>query len=325
MKILFFKSPVIIWDDKINELSNEFPDIQFISHQNITDDDISEAEVFVGVTSGRNIEKAENLKIIFINFTGSDMLPLDLMVERGIRLSNTHGNAPFVAERALAMVMAFYGRVVQFHADLKKGKWHGIWSGGGTEDSWESLHGKKCMIAGTGEIGKWIARYLKMFECSITGYKKKPLSKKIDNFDRVTTNLTEALEKNEIIFITLPLTAETRGIFSPEILSEMRGKFIVNVGRGEVIDEEGLYNSLKNGILKGAALDVWFSYPEWGNNRMHPSRFPFHELENVIFSPHVGGSVKKAAKINLIQTLDNIRAYLKTGNPVCEVDIGAKY
>ena len=72
-------------------------------------------------------------------------------------------------------------RMIQFHDELKTGKWHGIWSGGGTEDSWESLYEKKCMIAGTGEIGKWLARYLKMFNCNITGYKKGPVPQKMDN------------------------------------------------------------------------------------------------------------------------------------------------
>jgi phosphoglycerate dehydrogenase-like enzyme len=96
------------------------------------------------------------------------------------------------------------------------------------------------------------------------------------------------------------------------------------VGRGEVIDEEGLFNSLKNGILKGAALDVWFSYPDFGDER-YPSKYPFHELGNVLFSPHVGGSIEKASKINLEQTVENLRAYIKTGNPVFEVDISKKY
>ncbi|MFC1840312.1 2-hydroxyacid dehydrogenase [Thermodesulfobacteriota bacterium] len=324
MKILFFKSPVMIWDNIIDELKNEFPEVQFIPHSKITDKDIAEAEAFVGVTSSKNIEKAENLKIIFINFTGPDMLPFDLVRKKGVRLSNTHGNARYVAERALAMTMTFYGRMMLFHDDLKAGKWHGIWGGDGTDDSWESLYGKSCAIIGTGEIGKWIAHYLKPFNCKITGFKKRPFSEKIKNFDKITTDLTEALEGSEIIFIALPLTDETRDLFTPGILSTMKGKFIINVGRGEVIDEEGLYNSLKNGILKGAALDVWYSYPDFGDNG-NPSKYPFHELENVLFSPHVGGSIVEASEVNLNQTVENIKAYLKTGNPVFEVDISTRY
>lgn len=324
MKVLFLKSPVMKWDNTIDKLKSEFPEIQFICPDKITEADIAEAEAFVGVTSSRNIEMAKNLKIIFINFTGTDMFPFELLREKGIRLSNTHGNARYVAERAMAMTMTFYGKMMTFHDDLKTGKWHGIWGGGGTDDSWETLYEKKCAIIGTGEIGKWIAHYLRSFDCKITGFKKIPPSKKIDNFDKITTDLEEALEANEIIFITLPLTNETRGLFSPEILSTMKDKFIVNVGRGEVIDEEGLFNSLKNGILKGAALDVWFSYPDFGDER-YPSNYPFHELENVLFSPHVGGSIEKASKINLDQTIENLRAYIKTGNPVFEVDISKRY
>lgn len=324
MKILFFKSPIIIWDKAIDELRSEFPEIQFISHNNITEDDIVEAEAFVGITSSNNIKKTKDLKIIFINFTGPDMLPLDLMREKGIRLSNTHGNAPYVAERALAMAMTFYGRMMEFHNDLKTGKWHGVWGGEGTDDSWESIYEKNCAIIGTGEIGKWIAHYLKPFECHITGFKKRSPSGKIENFDKITTDLAEALEGNELIFITLPLTEETKGLFTAEILSAMKDKFIVNVGRGEIIDEKGLYNSLKDGILKGAALDVWYSYPDFGDNG-YPSKYPFHELDNILFSPHVGGSIAGASTVNLNQTVENIRTYLKTGNPVFEVDIRTGY
>lgn len=325
MKILFFKSPVMVWDGTIRELQAEFPETKFIPQDKITDADIADAEAFVGVAPHGIIEKAENLRIIFINFTGSDLLPMDLIRERGIRLSNTHGNARFVAERAIAMTLAFYGKIMSFHNDLKEGKWHGIFGGGGTSDSWESLYEKKCAVIGTGEIGKWTAHYLSMFGCGITGVKNSPAPEGIDNFDRVATDLRKAVKDNEIIFITLPLTVKTRRIFSREILSAMNDKFLVNIGRGEVIDEKGLFDSLKNGILKGAALDVWFDYPAMDSSRKYPSKYPFHELENVIFSPHVGGSAAKASVINLEQTVENIRAYIKTGIPVFEVNIKREY
>ena len=326
MKILFFQSPTTNWENEVEILKKEFPGVKFIPQKDIKEDDIREAKAFVGLTSSDNIEKAANLDIIFLNFTGSDRIPFDLMGERGVRISNTHGNARFVAERALAMTMAFYGKIIPFHYDLKKGKWHGVWGGKGESDSWDSLFEKNCAIIGTGEIGKWIARYLKLFNCNITGFKKKSFSGKLENFDRLTTDLKEALADNEIIFVTLPLTNDTRGMFTPEILSKMNNKFIINVGRGEVIDEEGLYDSLKNGTLKGAALDVWYSYPDWDNYKAkNPSRFPFSELENVLLSPHVGGSVPDALKVNLSQTVDNIRAYLKSEDPDFEVNISEQY
>jgi len=324
MKIIFFQSPDITWDKKAEQLCREFPEVKCVFHKDITDNDIREAECFVGVPRKNQIEKADNLKIIFLNFTGPDMLPLDIMLERKIRLSNTHGNARFVAERALTLATAFYGRVVEVDNDLRNGIWHGIWGGSGNKDTWESLFEKKCAILGTGEIGKWIARYLRLFNCEITGFKKRSVSGQHEYFDKITLDLTKAISENEIIFVTLPFTAETRGIINANILSKMNGKFIVNVGRGGVIDEKGLYNSLKNRILKGAAIDVWFSYPEWGK-RGQPSNYPFHELENILLSPHVGGSVSNALKINLNQTFDNIREYIKTGNPVYEVNISSQY
>jgi phosphoglycerate dehydrogenase-like enzyme len=325
VKFLFYNTPNRTWDDKIKELAAEFQDVQFIPQDSITDDDIEEAHAFVGIAPPDHLEKAAGLKIIFVSFTGPNMLPLDNLRERGIRLSNTHGNARFVAERAISLAMAFYGKIIAFHEDLKNEKWHGIWGGGGPEDTWESLFEKDCAVIGAGEIGKWIARYLKMFDCNVIGFRKRTIKDNIAEFDKVTLDLSEALEKSEIVFITLPLTDETEGMFDSKILFSMKDKFIVNVGRGAVIDEEGLYSAIKQGILKGAALDVWFNYPEWGKGRGRPSRFPFHELDNVILSPHVGGYVPRAASINTEKTIDNIRAYLKTGKPLFEIDFHLKY
>jgi len=105
----------------------------------------------------------------------------------------------------------------------------------------------------------------------------------------------------------------------------MAGKFIVNVGRGELLEEKAFFESLKDGILKGAAIDAWYAYPGPGNARVPPSRYPFHELENVLLSPHVAGFTPEAAARNIEATIENIRAFLETGLPKWEVDLRAMY
>ena len=114
-------------------------------------------------------------------------------------------------------------------------------------------------------------------------------------------------------------------MFSAEVLAGLKGKFLVNVGRGGIVDEEGLYRALKNGILKGAGIDVWYGYPKKGEDQRNPSKYPIHELPNVVLSPHVAGFTPRAATLNIEQTIDNIRAYLKTGKPIFEVDTDLMY
>jgi phosphoglycerate dehydrogenase-like enzyme len=95
--------------------------------------------------------------------------------------------------------------------------------------------------------------------------------------------------------------------------------------RGEIVDEEGLYRSLKEGILKGVGIDVWYAYPREGDMEAHPSRFPIHELPNVVLSPHIAGFTPQAAELNIEQSIENIRSYLRTGSPLFEVGLELMY
>ena len=127
------------------------------------------------------------------------------------------------------------------------------------------------------------------------------------------------------MFVTLPLTDETREMFNAEILATMKGKFLVNVGRGHVVEEEGLYHALKTGILKGAAIDTWYTYPGKGKRHVSPSRYPIHELPNVVLSPHTAGFTPQSARLNILQTFENIRSFIQTGKARFEMDPDLTY
>lgn len=325
MKFIFYPDPKVNWEEEIDPLRKEFPDVEFILPEERTDRDVEEAHSLVGIMPPDDIHRAGRLKMVFVSFTGPNMLPLEEFRKRGVRLSNTHGNARYVAERAISLAMAFYGKIVTYHEDLKHARWHGLWGKGGLQDTWESIQGKRCGVIGTGEIGKWIARFLKVFDCPVTGFKKHGVKEEMPYFDDVFFDLKKSLDNSEIIFVTLPLTEETKGMFDAGVLSGMQDKFIVNVGRGGVIDEEAFYHALSDGILKGAGIDVWYTYPERGTASGYPSVYPFHELPNVILSPHVGGFVAPASILNIRQTIENIRSYLKTGRARYEIDLEEKY
>ncbi len=270
-------------------------------------------------------ERAVRLRAVFVPFVGVNHLPADLLISRGIEAFNCHGNAESVAERALALALAGFGRVVEYHNDLKAGKWHGFWVGHGLEDYWHSIWGKRCAILGSGAIGVRLARLLKAFDCQVVGFRRRADGPRPDHFDAVTTDLREAVAGAELVFAVLPLTEATKGIVSRDILMSMKGAFLVNVGRGETVDEEGLYLALRDGILSGAGIDTWYTYPEKGSDKGAPSRFPIHELPNVILSPHVGGSTHEAVDKNIDETLSNLEAWLKTGTSPSRVDLAQLY
>ena len=141
----------------------------------------------------------------------------------------------------------------------------------------------------------------------------------------MTADLADAIADAELVFVALPLTPATEGLLSREILAGMKGKFLVNVGRGGIVDEEGLYRALTEGILTGAAIDTWYTYPAKGETAGAPSRFPIHELPNVVLSPHVAGSTWEAVANNADQTVDNVAEWLRTGTCASKVDLRASY
>lgn len=326
MKIVFYTRLNRLWLERIEGLKGEFDDVEFVTEEGEVAREIEGAHALVGGFIPLDIiRRAQKANIIFVPFAGIDALPLDYIKERGIRVANAHGNAPYVAERAVAMAMAFYGHIIDYHNDLRIAKWHGYTVKKGVSDSWDSLQGRRCAILGTGEIGRYIARFLKAFHCTTIGFKKRQTQGRPEYFDETTLILSEALEQGELIFISLPLTGETKGMLSAEILASLKDKVLINVGRGEIVDEEGLYRSLKEGVLKGAGIDVWYTYPRDGETEVNPSRFPIHELPNVVLSPHIAGFTPQAAELNIAQSIENIRSYLKTGSPLFEVDLALMY
>jgi len=270
-------------------------------------------------------EAAPGLKAVFVPFVGVNHLPADLLIQRGVSVFNCHGNAESVAERALALALAGFGRIIEYHNDLRNLKWHGFWVNKGREDFWHSIFHKRCTILGVGAIGEMLAKLLKAFECTVTGYRRRSGAPAPQYFDSVTTDLHEAVSGADIVFITLPLTDATKGLVGAVELKAMRGAFLVNVGRGDVVDEAALYAALKDGTLSGAGIDVWYQYPKDGSIQGAPSHFPIHELPNVMLSPHVAGSTYEAVDMNTAQTVENVARWIQTGDAAHRVDLKASY
>lgn len=315
MKILFLFQLDEHWQKKYDELKSEFSQHEFI---NITDPDkrveaLKNAEAVVcGRLSEDEINNSPKIKAIFVPFTGLNNFPLNLIREKKVFISNTHANAKYVAEHAVMLAMALMGNAVDYHNRLKEGYWSREKDG---DNMWETLQNKTIGILGLGHIGQNIARLLRSFNCKVIGFKKHAEGFKNDNIDEVTSDLLYTVKSSDVVFTALPLTQETKGLINAEILAEMKGKYIINVGRGETISEVALYNALKNGILKGAALDVWYNYPRKDPEPVYPANLPFWGLPNVLLSPHKS-SQTEAARIEMVEdAAENIRTYLLNGIP----------
>jgi len=309
MNILFLNKFNERWKGKYRDLKSEFPQIEFTATYDPNErlDAIRVADVIVtGRLYENEIEQAEKLRAIFVPFTGLDTFPVELIISKGINIFNTHANARYVAEHAVALMFALLGRVVEFHNDLKQGFWHRTIE---DTDFWTTIHAKTVGIAGLGHIGHYIAKFIKQFDCKIVGFKENLENPYPELFDEITNDITILSLKSDVLFVCLPLNNETNNIITSEILHSMRGKYLINVGRGETVNEEGLYNALKDGILAGAALDVWYNYPGKNKEPIFPAHLPIYELPNVVLSPHKSSHTIEAINAMIDDTAENIRKY----------------
>lgn len=315
MQILFLHKLNSYWIRQLQVLKNEFPGAIFI-YDAKKEDRISllkTADAVVGYKlTHEEINNAANLKAVFVPFTGLDNFPVGELIKKNAIITNTHANAKYVAERAVSLSLTLLGRVIEFHNKFRKGFWQLDLE---PENYWNTIQGKTCAILGYGHIGQYIAKFLKGFDCKIIAFKKN-LNEKPPFADEITNDLIYSIKNSEIIFLTLPLTPETNEIISKDIIMLMKGKYLINVGRGGLVNEEGLYLALKNKILAGAAIDVWYNYPSRSHPEpVFPSNFPIYELDNVVLSPHKSGFTKESIHAMIDDTVNSIRTYLKTGTP----------
>jgi phosphoglycerate dehydrogenase-like enzyme len=307
MTILFLFTPDDRWNEHFQKLKSEFPETEFTA---VSDPEgrLEALKTADAVVSGRltesEVNEAPKLKAVIVPFTGLNNFPVDVLEQRKILIFNTHANAPFVAEHAFSLALALLGRIPEFHDDLKKGIWSRSHE---SEDLWTTIRGKTIGIAGLGHIGLNIAKYAKAFDCKVLGLKRNTEKKKIEYVDELTDNIKYFAETSGIIFAALPLSDTTKNMFDWNILKEMKGKYLVNVGRGDTVNEEALYRALKEGILAGAALDVWYKYPGKNPEPVYPANLPFWELPNVLFSPHKSSHTPEAVNAMIDDTVNNIR------------------
>jgi len=156
---------------------------------------------------------------------------------------------------------------------------------------WSELAGKTLGILGYGRIGQAVARRARAFDMQVLAIRRDVVRSAADDLDLLggPELLDEVLRRADYLVLTLPLTDATRGLIGAAPLGAMKPTaMLVNVSRAEIIDESALYHALAEGRIAAAALDVWYRYPTEAAP-MLPARQPFHELPNVLLTPHVSG------------------------------------
>lgn len=324
MKVLVVRSYLADWIAKQKELLPE--NIELITPEKGTEEELvklaREVDVIVCTRlSAEVVKNAKKLKLIQKTGAGVDALPFDAINE-DIFVANTSGANPVpLAEGAISLLFALARRVVQRHIafpDIDRSR--------GTE-----LRGKKVGIIGLGHIGVEIAKRLQAFEMKILALKRRisaDLQEKMKlDFLGGPEDLDYLLTESDFIIVIVPLTPETRGMIGEREIGLMKpSAYIINVARAAIIEEEPLYQALKQNKIAGAALDVWWIPhwwdPSWKPELDKPSKFPFWELPNVIATPHNIGyaDFTKYSENPVRIIVENIRNIAEGRPPINQVD-----
>ncbi|MFZ2225443.1 MAG: 2-hydroxyacid dehydrogenase [Candidatus Deferrimicrobium sp.] len=238
---------------------------------------------------------------------GADHLDFARIPAGLVVASNVGGYARPMAEHTLAMVLALAKRLLTHHEALKRGIFDQF-----SEN--KAIGGATTAILGFGGIGREVARLLKPFGVKILAINRSGKSPEPADFLGTLENLDAVLPKADIVVITLPLTRRTRGLIAKRELELMKpDAILVNVARGEIINERALYEHLKKTPAFMAGIDAWWMEP-FRHGRFELG-YPFFDLPNVLGTPHNSGLVPGSLVEAVQKASLNILRFLK-GEPL---------
>jgi phosphoglycerate dehydrogenase-like enzyme len=261
---------------------------------------------------------AKRLRLVQVPGAGLDRIDRSALPP-GTWLANVHGHETGIAEYVLGAMLALSRSFGRLDAGLRAGRWESQWAPGVPPPPvWPELAGKTLGILGYGRIGQAVARRARAFDMAVWAMRRSVTRSATEGlaFLGGPDALDEILRQADYLVITLPLTDATRGLLGEREFRLMKpSAILINVARAGIIEEEALYRALAERTIAGAALDVWYRYPT-GPAPNLPSCLPFHELPNVLMTPHVSGWTEGMLEARAKLIAENIERTMQGEPPV---------
>jgi phosphoglycerate dehydrogenase-like enzyme len=281
---------------------------------------LADVDVLVGMGFTREMAAAApRLRLVQVPGAGLDRIDCTALGP-GTALANAYGHDVGIAEYVIGAMLALARDFHRIDADLRRGQWDSVWSGARVP-LWPELAGKTLGILGYGRIGQAVARRARAFDMDVLAIRRDISSPDPHGlaFVRGPEALDEVLGRGDYVAITVALTPETRGLIDARRLALMKPTAVlINVARGEIVDEDALYEALHRGRISAAALDVWYRYPS-GAAPTHPGHRPFHTLPNVLMTPHVSGWTEGMMESRASLIAENIHRVARGEAPANQV------
>jgi len=250
-----------------------------------------DADVLIGWGSDMELLEAAGKMRLFIN-PGTGVIQhiqnfRALRETRDVVLINGHGNSYAVAQHTVAVLLSLANKVIPHHQRMVDKT--------PANDHHRTVYFKDITIGflGYGAINKKVHRFLSGFDVDFTACRRSwdddpgPFATSVEKF--TTEQLSEFFEKSDVVINALPDTTFTKGMVTTKELALLgENGLFVNVGRGSTVVEEDIYKALKERVIAGAAIEVWWARRTDASGRSDPYGNPFHELDNLVMSPHRG-------------------------------------
>lgn len=270
-------------------------------------DTVADADAMV-VRSGTDVtaevfEAAPDLVVVARAGIGVDNIDVDAATEHGVVVANApEANVRAAAEHTVAMAFAAARSIPQAHARLKTGEW-------AKADYLGSEVGAKTLgIVGLGRVGQEVAKKLDALGMNLVAFDPYISGDRARQLGAELVPLEECLDRADFLTVHTPLTPETEGLIGADELARLDGSYLINVARGGVVDEEALAAAVEDGIMKGAAIDVFEEEPV-------PEGHPLLDVEDVVVTPHLGASTEAAQENVAIAAAEQVLATFR-GEPV---------
>lgn len=291
VQIVFHGENAASFHPGFTELLTSPADVRILPDALVTDEDrraYAQADVIVGVAFHAGLPVPERLSLFHVPGAGYDAVDLAAL-PAGATVCNCFGHESAIAEYVFAGLLARHVPLADADHHLRRGEW--TWRSGATDRLHGEMTGKTIGLLGFGHIGKAIARRAKAFDMKVSVANRSPVAVS-DLVDRAVTldRLAEFWPSADAFVVSVPHTPETTGIVDAAAIAAMRPEAVIfNVGRGPTIDERALYEALRDRRIAGAVIDTWWAYPGEGDATKLPSSLPFHELPNIVMTPHMSG------------------------------------
>lgn len=235
--------------------------------------------------SPEDTRDAQRLRLVQATSAGADRVD-PAALPRGCALCNAYEHEDAIAEWVLMAVLALTRHLLEYDRGLRSGDW--------SRDLplERELRGRVLGAIGYGHIGRRVVELGRAFGMDAVAVTRSPTAERAEGLRWIGSpdDLDRLFVEADVAVVAVPLAPETAALVGATQLDLLGpAGYLANVARGGIVQEQALYEALRDRRIAGAALDVWWQYPESRNAAAMPSQYPFHELDNVVMTPHVSG------------------------------------